>query len=322
MKVYGYKHKVYNLFANSLKCVCVCVFQQSFSNSLCVHLSNTNTLHGYLYPYIAVLVEGLDRWSEPWSNHIFRSPRRIRCILRGYPSIRTSFNCCPSQTRRIVDLVNLQTDFGHRLHTDRIQTKYRHKCTNNLQDTDKLRLDNELNRYHPVWQRSFPCLVNLPCLKTLDIVVYTNPFVNAFKFISGCPVLESLSLEVTKCNSEEDLIFNIPTLKRQKLSFIKCTSVLNKVVLNVPNLECLFVHGVLSPSFVMEDVSPLVEASISCTQMRNPHLWFELLKGINGVKSLSAYKVISHINFKSPLSSPLPVFQNVKHLELKGVCEY
>ncbi|KAJ0923156.1 hypothetical protein HanPSC8_Chr05g0212451 [Helianthus annuus] len=155
MKVYGYKHKVYNLFANSLKCVCVCVFQQSFSNSLCVHLSNTNTLHGYLYPYIAVLVEGLDRWSEgssidnrelersawtskdhpsmsmvePWSNHIFRAPRRISCILRGYPSIQTT-SCCPSQTRRIVDLVNLQTDFGHRLHTDRIQTKYRHKCTN------------------------------------------------------------------------------------------------------------------------------------------------------------------------------------------------
>ncbi|KAF5760906.1 hypothetical protein HanXRQr2_Chr16g0758921 [Helianthus annuus] len=137
--------------------MCVCVFQQSFSNSLCVHLSHTNTLHGYLYPYITGLVEGLDRWSEgssiddrelersawtskdhpsmsmvePWSNHIFRAPRRISCILRGYPSIQTT-SCCPSQTRRIVDLVNLQTDFGHRLHTDRIQTKYRHKCTNKL----------------------------------------------------------------------------------------------------------------------------------------------------------------------------------------------
>ncbi|KAJ0874207.1 hypothetical protein HanPSC8_Chr11g0461431 [Helianthus annuus] len=68
---------------------------------------------------------------EPWSNHIFRAPRRISCILRGYPSIQTT-SCCPSQTRRIVDLVNLQTDLGHRLYTDRIQTKYRHKCTNKL----------------------------------------------------------------------------------------------------------------------------------------------------------------------------------------------
>ena len=68
---------------------------------------------------------------EPWSNHIFRAPRRISSILRGYPSIQTT-SCCPSQTRRIVDLVNLQTDLGHRLHTDPIQTKYRHKCTNKL----------------------------------------------------------------------------------------------------------------------------------------------------------------------------------------------
>ncbi|KAJ0798164.1 hypothetical protein HanPI659440_Chr04g0181801 [Helianthus annuus] len=159
MKVYGYKHKVYNLFANSLKCVCVCVFQQSFSNSLCVHLlvSNLTTTHcmDINTHTQQVLVEGLidgpkDHLSitgssndqhghrriilrclmvELWSNHIFRAPRRISCILRGYPSIQTT-SCCPSQTRRIVDLVNLQTDFGHRLHTDRIQTKYRHKCTN------------------------------------------------------------------------------------------------------------------------------------------------------------------------------------------------
>ncbi|KAF5816155.1 hypothetical protein HanXRQr2_Chr03g0131211 [Helianthus annuus] len=27
---------------------------------------------------------------EPWSNHIFRAPRRISCILRGYPSIQTN----------------------------------------------------------------------------------------------------------------------------------------------------------------------------------------------------------------------------------------
>ncbi|KAJ0913748.1 hypothetical protein HanPSC8_Chr06g0230871 [Helianthus annuus] len=57
---------------------------------------------------------------EPWSNHIFRSPRRIRCILRGYPSIRTSFNCCPSQTggwltwstyRTDMDIVYIQIEY-------------------------------------------------------------------------------------------------------------------------------------------------------------------------------------------------------------------
>ncbi|KAJ0524723.1 hypothetical protein HanRHA438_Chr09g0381061 [Helianthus annuus] len=90
------------------------------------HLSITgssNDQHGHRRIILRCLMV------ELWSNHIFRAPRRISCILRGYPSIQTT-SCCPSQTRRIVDLVNLQTDFGHRLHTDRIQTKYRHKCTN------------------------------------------------------------------------------------------------------------------------------------------------------------------------------------------------
>ncbi|KAJ0669148.1 putative FBD domain, leucine-rich repeat domain superfamily [Helianthus annuus] len=164
--------------------------------------------------------------------------------------------------------------------------------------------------------------VNLPRLKTLDMVAYTNPFVNVFKLINSCPVLESLSLEITMCKYKKDFMFIIPTLKRLKLSFIKHASVLNKIVLNVPNLEYLFVHGVLSSSFVMEDVSSLVEASISCTQMRNRQLWFELLKGINGVQSLSAKNVISNIDFKIPLSSPPLVFPNMKHLELKDVCQY
>ncbi|KAJ0950292.1 hypothetical protein HanPSC8_Chr02g0046511 [Helianthus annuus] len=39
----------------------------------------------------------------------------------------------PSQTRRTVDLVNLQTNKDIVLHHDRKQTKYRHKCTNNYQ---------------------------------------------------------------------------------------------------------------------------------------------------------------------------------------------
>ena len=126
-----------------------------WQNSRTPELTHTQHMHGYIYPAQQVcskdstdgpkdhlsttcytkdqhgprriILRGL--MVEPWSNHIFRAPRRISCILRGYPSIQTT-SCCPSQTRRIVYLVNLQTDLGHRLYTDRIQTKYRHKCTN------------------------------------------------------------------------------------------------------------------------------------------------------------------------------------------------
>ncbi|KAF5757160.1 putative leucine-rich repeat domain superfamily [Helianthus annuus] len=99
-----------------------------------------------------------------------------------------------------------------------------------------------------VWE--CPSLVNLPCLKTLDIAVRENPFlrknpfVNAFELIRGCLVLESLSLGVGIHEEEKGYIFNIPTLKRPKLTLQRvCALVTKKVVLNVPNLEYLFVGG-------------------------------------------------------------------------------
>uniref|UniRef100_A0A251RTA2 Putative F-box domain, Leucine-rich repeat domain, L domain-like protein n=1 Tax=Helianthus annuus TaxID=4232 RepID=A0A251RTA2_HELAN len=133
-----------------------------------------------------------------------------------------------------------------------------------------------------------PSSVNLPCLKTLDVVVHSDPFVNAFKLIGGCPMLESLSLEVTRRKKFAGCyIFNIPTLKRLKLTFaLVITSDINKVVLRVPNLEYLFLGGVLCSLFQMEDVSSLVEVSVSLRHIAYDYLWVELLNGVSGVKSL------------------------------------
>ncbi|MFS8020985.1 putative leucine-rich repeat domain superfamily [Helianthus anomalus] len=65
-----------------------------------------------------------------------------------------------------------------------------------------------------------PDRVSLPCLKTLDIDVCDDPHENAFRVISGCPLLENLSLEVYRVWGEyerqDDYIFNIPTLKQLK----------------------------------------------------------------------------------------------------------
>ncbi|KAJ0448990.1 putative F-box domain, FBD domain, leucine-rich repeat domain superfamily [Helianthus annuus] len=165
--------------------------------------------------------------------------------------------------------------------------------------------------------RECPCRVNLPCLKTLAIFVYKNPFLNAFKLIAGCPVLESLYLKVSFYDGVEDYIFRIPTLKRLKLTFL-CSPVVNKVVLDVPNLEYLFVGGTPCSIFVMKNVSSLVEASISLydftydhlQKLTFEHLWAELLKGVSGVKSLSVKRMSSTLH--------LPTFLNMKHLELKS----
>ncbi|KAJ0672813.1 hypothetical protein HanOQP8_Chr13g0501391 [Helianthus annuus] len=138
---------------------CVCVFRTECSQlskflSVCIYLSHY-TAWVYIYPAHDVWskdpIDGpKDHLSSTFHSKDEQGPRRM--ILRGlsfeaylsstskdqqYPS-RLSFDTdihttyWPSQTRRIVDLVNLQTDLGHRLHTDRIQTKYRHKCTNKL----------------------------------------------------------------------------------------------------------------------------------------------------------------------------------------------
>ncbi|KAJ0691909.1 hypothetical protein HanPI659440_Chr15g0580111 [Helianthus annuus] len=139
--------------------LCVCVFRTECSllsiSCLCASIFHT-TLHGYIYtqPKMSGPKDPIDGPKDHLSSILHskdeHGPRRM--ILRGlifdaylsstskdqqYPS-RLSFDTdkhttyWPSQTRRIVDLVNLQTHLGHRLHTDRIQTKYRHKCTNSL----------------------------------------------------------------------------------------------------------------------------------------------------------------------------------------------
>nr|XP_043625826.1 F-box/LRR-repeat protein At3g59200-like [Erigeron canadensis] len=76
-------------------------------------------------------------------------------------------------------------------------------------------------RYWDDWNITYP--VDLPLLKTLDIEVYTNPNLNAFKIIPGCPLLEYLSLEVTRHEGDEEYNFNIPTLKCLKIKTFKAT---------------------------------------------------------------------------------------------------
>ncbi|KAI7725960.1 hypothetical protein M8C21_026753 [Ambrosia artemisiifolia] len=148
--------------------------------------------------------------------------------------------------------------------------------------------------------------------------VFSYPSANAFKLISGCSMLESLTLDVrVRQEDEEDYVFNIPTLKRLKLTSFKCGSWTHKVFLHVPNLEYLCVESLCS-LFVMEDVSSLVEASVSLRHMPNIHPWVELLKGLNGVKSLLVECLSSLIDFYSVTSSP-PVFPNMKHLVLHDI---
>ncbi|KAJ0735929.1 putative F-box domain, FBD domain, leucine-rich repeat domain superfamily [Helianthus annuus] len=169
-----------------------------------------------------------------------------------------------------------------------------------------------LHHVESIWE--CPSRVTLPCLKTLDIVVYRNPFLNAFKLIPGCPVLETLSLQVDYvCNLQQQqqppYIFSIPTLKRFKLTINDKMPVFHKVVLRLPILEYLCVGGSLSSLYVMEDLPPLFDADISSLSSSSPRLWLQLLKGISGAKSLTTRDVDFLVR--------LPIFPNMKRLEMK-----
>ncbi|KAI3764210.1 hypothetical protein L2E82_14214 [Cichorium intybus] len=159
--------------------------------------------------------------------------------------------------------------------------------------------------------------VILPCVKTLDISVFREPFVHVYKLINGCPVLESLclSLEALRWGDDtEEYNFTIPTLKRFELRTPRYTSDISKVVLNVPNLEYLILSGVLCSYFVMEDFPSHVEATVSFSEVGYKHLMIELLKGLSEAKSLSW----STSTIGVPLNIPLPKFNYLKRLEFKG----
>ncbi|KAI3731780.1 hypothetical protein L1987_62969 [Smallanthus sonchifolius] len=64
----------------------------------------------------------------------------------------------------------------------------------------------------------------------------------------------------------------------------------------------------------MEDVTSLVEASVSFDSIVSDHLLVELLKGISGVKSLSIEKF--------PYTSALPIFPNMKRLEFTSFWDH
>lgn len=95
-------------------------------------------------------------------------------------------------------------------------------------------------------------------------------------------MLERLSLIIVLDHGEEEYNFNIPTLKRLNLVLHSKFGSVNKVVLNLPNLQYLLFGGRFScPFFVVENLSSLVEASFPLININH------LVKGISGDKSLS-----------------------------------
>ncbi|GJY02948.1 FBD-like protein [Tanacetum coccineum] len=162
--------------------------------------------------------------------------------------------------------------------------------------------------------------ITLPCVKTLDIIISSQPSENVSKLIHGCPELKNLSVGIKKCNHPQHYHYKIPTLKRLKLSTCQSVSYISQVYLQLPNLEHFFVDGLLCLEFLEEDLdlSSLVDAKATC-HVKDDGLWVELLERISKAKSISVNITLWNPDSKLDVCvKPLPNFPNLKHLEVEG----
>lgn len=157
-------------------------------------------------------------------------------------------------------------------------------------------------------------LVNLPNLKTLDVVIDGIYWESALKLIHGCPVLENLYVKMGCWKG--DTYFKIPTLKRLNLKVTELIT--DTVILNLPNLKYFLFDGCMSFPFVIEEMTSLIEAKASCRVYRSDG-WVRLLKGISQAKSISLNTPeSSHYYFELRYFDLPKFFPNLKQLELEG----
>ncbi|KAL3838685.1 hypothetical protein ACJIZ3_023276 [Penstemon smallii] len=162
-----------------------------------------------------------------------------------------------------------------------------------------------------------PVNCNLPNLKVLNMCIDNPPPELTENLFTSCPVLEDLAIDGCIGNA---VSFNIwcPNLKRLKIEIhpfvwegANC-----KIVINAPNLEYMELHNINSMGlveYVLENVKSVVEATMGMAGAPGV-LADELLKSLTNVKSLSLdYAYVIALDFTLPA---LPVFSNLKHLEL------
>ncbi|GJY59625.1 FBD-like protein [Tanacetum coccineum] len=190
-----------------------------------------------------------------------------------------------------------------------------------------LEFDDIPSRSYSHVDQECPPSIYLPNLKTLDIIdnfkrydinINSISCDNIFKLIHGFPLLEDLSLKIHNMpGNTEDFYFKAPTLKRLRLALLYYSSNdIHKVVLNLPNLEYLHIEEsfLMCSLFVMEDLSSLVKAKVSCFVF-DDHLWVELLKGLSKVRNLTLD--VTNMT-EDAFNIHFPKFPHVKKLVIVG----
>ncbi|KAK1418040.1 hypothetical protein QVD17_27177 [Tagetes erecta] len=174
----------------------------------------------------------------------------------------------------------------------------------------------------------FPSVVYLPYLKTLylSLVAFTNDG-STQKLLSGCPVLEELTLVDCEWLNLKNITISSPTLKRLTIDDLPYFGPPDghkgcKINIYTSNLICLKYTGYPSNDIFVCDVSSLVKAYISVPvpyekQKEVASHVVNLLKGLSNVVFLNVSDhTIESLVFAGNMLANLPVFKNLTHLEL------
>ncbi|KAD6454001.1 hypothetical protein E3N88_08707 [Mikania micrantha] len=177
----------------------------------------------------------------------------------------------------------------------------------------------------------FPTTIYLPYLKTLHLSLVT--FVNdgsTQKLLSGCPVLEELTLVDCEWLNLKNITISSPTLKRLTIDNLPYFGPPDgpkdcKIKIYTSNLVYLKYTGYPSNDIFMCDVSSLIKAYISVPvphekQKEVASHVVNLLKGLSKVVFLNlSHHTIESFVFAGNLLANLPDFKNLTHLELTMV---
>ncbi|AEE83356.1 FBD-associated F-box protein [Arabidopsis thaliana] len=171
--------------------------------------------------------------------------------------------------------------------------------------------------------------VSLPSLKVivLDAVVFDEDF--AFEMlVSGCPVLESLSVNKINLNDISESV-QVSSQSLLSFSYVADDDDYLEVVIDAPRLHYLKLNDKRTASFIMKNHGSLLKADIDFVfnlgseYMFDPnylptrHIIRDFLVGLSGVKDMIISSSTLQVIYDYSRCEQLPLFRNVSFLRVE-----
>ncbi|KAI4332984.1 hypothetical protein L6164_017842 [Bauhinia variegata] len=138
--------------------------------------------------------------------------------------------------------------------------------------------------------------VCLPSLKVLNMTLRPYSDDSFQRLLSGCPVLEELSLHGATYMRAFEIC--VPTLKKLNVEFINAGREDIKVEINTPSLETLSICDLNRRHYLIKNLDKVQEASLTlCKQLSYRDCIFKILNTLPSVQSLTLTHKTTKVRF-------------------------